>query len=174
MNWRFLVSGVAVLVLLGLAGYSRMSDPERPSVISRFAPGAAEAEKSTAVRLRPGDTGLVTDGREIYATACASCHGANLEGQANWKQRKPDGRLPAPPHDPSGHTWHHPDEQLFALTKAGPARIVGDGYESDMPGFEGTLSDREIIAVLSFIKSTWPADIRARHDGINRQAKAQN
>lgn len=170
MNWRFLVSGAAVLILLGLAGYSRMKDPERPSVISKIVPGAEDTEEGPVIRLRPGDTGLVADGREIYATACASCHGANLEGQENWRQRMPDGRLPAPPHDPSGHTWHHPDGQLFALTKLGPARIVGDGYESDMPGFEGTLSDREIVAVLSFIKSTWPAEIRTRHDGINRQA----
>ena len=173
MNWRFLASGAAVLILLGLAGYSRMQDPERPSMITKLVPGAVEAGTGTTIRLRPGDTGLVADGRKIYATACASCHGGALEGQANWKQRKPDGRLPAPPHDPSGHTWHHPDEQLFALTKLGPAKIVGDGYESDMPGFEDTLSDRDILAVLSFIKSTWPAEIRQRHDMINRSAASK-
>ena len=30
------------------------------------------------------------------------------------------------------------------------------GYESDMPAFEGILSDDEIVAVLAYIKSTWP------------------
>ncbi|WP_420405514.1 c-type cytochrome [Nisaea sp.] len=170
MNWKILLSGSAVLLLFALAGYSRIQDPDRPSVLSRVLPGAAEAEKSTAVRLRPGDTGLVAEGKIVYEAECAACHGLNLAGQPNWRERKPDGRLPAPPHDPSGHTWHHPDEQLFALTKYGPARIVGDGYESDMPGYEGVLSDREILAVLSFIKSTWPPEIRRRHDAINMQA----
>ena len=103
---------------------------------------------------------------------CASCHGANLEGQANWRQRKPDGRLPAPPHDETGHTWHHPDAQLFALTKYGPANLVSQGsYESDMPGYDGVLSDAEIVAVLSYIKSTWPREIRKQHDRINTRSK---
>lgn len=120
--------------------------------------------------LRPDDAELVALGERVYAEACASCHGAALEGQANWRERGADGRLPAPPHDPSGHTWHHPDQQLFALTKVGPAALAGDGYESDMPGFEGTLSDEEIVAALSYIKSRWPPEIRARHDQINARA----
>ena len=117
--------------------------------------------------LRPDDAMLVATGREIYGEHCASCHGAALEGEPDWRKRKPNGRLPAPPHDPSGHTWHHPDAQLFELTKFGPAALVGDGYESDMPGYADVLSDREIVAVLSYIKSTWPDEIRRRHDALN-------
>jgi mono/diheme cytochrome c family protein len=97
----------------------------------------------------------VVVGAEVYRQHCAACHGARLKGQPNWQQRKPDGRLPAPPHDASGHTWHHGDEVLFRITKLGPSAIV-DGYKSDMPGFENVLSDDEIRAVLAFIKSTWP------------------
>lgn len=95
-------------------------------------------------------------GRRVYAEHCASCHGANLEGQPDWRSRRPNGRLPAPPHDASGHTWHHPDGVLLQITKLGPAAIVGGSYESDMPGFEGVLPDAEIQAALDFIKSTWP------------------
>lgn len=93
-------------------------------------------------------------GRAIYAANCASCHGAKLEGQPDWKNRLPSGRMPAPPHDISGHTWHHPDGVLFRITKEGPADVVGGGYQSDMPGFADVLSDDEIRAVLDFIKST--------------------
>ena len=174
MTWRVLASGAVVLIVLGLVGYAWIQDQEHRFLISRIMPGATDADKSPLVRLRPEDIGLVADGRATYAAVCAGCHGAALEGQANWRQRKPDGRLPAPPHDLSGHTWHHPDAQLFALTKFGPSMIAGDGYESDMPGFEGVLRDREIIAVLSFIKSTWPAEIRALHDDINRQTSFNN
>lgn len=103
--------------------------------------------------------GAFADGRRIYAEQCASCHGANLEGQPDWTQRKPDGRLPAPPHDESGHTWHHADDQLFTITKFGLAAI-SPGYESDMPAFENVLTDAQIVQVLDYIKSTWPDQAR--------------
>ncbi len=120
--------------------------------------------------LAPDDPTVVADGQRVYAAECASCHGADLEGQPNWRERRADGRLPAPPHDATGHTWHHPDAQLIALTKYGPAALAGGGYESDMPAYEEKLSDQEIVAVLSYIKSTWPAEIRARHDALNARA----
>ncbi len=100
-----------------------------------------------------------------------ACHGAKLEGQPNWRDRDASGRLPAPPHDPSGHTWHHPDEQLFALTKHGVAKVANlKDYQSNMPAYEGVLSDAEIVAVLSWIKAQWPAEIQgeARPDQPGR------
>ena len=115
----------------------------------------------------------VARGQDIYALNCASCHGANLEGQENWRIPNENGRLPAPPHDISGHTWHHPDEQLFAIVKYGTAALVGNGYESDMAGYEDILSDEEIRDIMAYIKSTWPADIIERHDEMNAAVAAQ-
>lgn len=110
-------------------------------------------------------------GQELYAANCASCHGADLEGQPDWKRRLESGRMPAPPHDETGHTWHHADRQLFTIMKVGVGGVV-PGYESDMPAFEGVLTDEEIRAVLAFIKSTWPdrqrafqADVTANDEG---------
>lgn len=122
-------------------------------------------------QLRPDDPEAVARGAALYARHCASCHGARLQGQPNWRTRRADGKLPAPPHDATGHTWHHPDAMLFALTKRGPAALARPGYATDMPGYADALSDEEIIAVLSYIKSRWPADIRARHDRINERSK---
>ena len=106
-------------------------------------------------RADPRDAQTVALGAKVYAANCASCHGAKLEGQPQWQRRLPSGRMPAPPHDESGHTWHHPDEVLFGITKHGVARYAPPGYESDMPAFEGKLSDDEIWAVLAYIKSHW-------------------
>ena len=95
-------------------------------------------------------------GGKLYAQHCASCHGASLEGQPSWRSRLPNGRMPAPPHDESGHTWHHPDEVLFGITKHGVVPpYAPPGYESDMPGFGGKLTDEEIRAVLAYIASHW-------------------
>lgn len=110
-------------------------------------------------------------GRAIYGEYCAACHGARLEGQPGWQSRRADGRLPAPPHDETGHTWHHPDRQLFELTKHGLAPVAGPGYATDMPAFAAQLDDAEIWAVLAFIKSRWPADIRARQERLNRMKR---
>ena len=111
-------------------------------------------------RADASDQELVARGSTIYSRSCASCHGANLEGQSNWRVRKADGTLPAPPHDETGHTWHHSDDQLFRLTKWGTAAVVGGYYESDMRGFADELDDTEIWAVLAYIKSQWPPDIQ--------------
>ena len=46
----------------------------------------------------------VMAGQQLYADNCASCHGASLEGQPDWRRRLDTGRMPAPPHDDSGHT----------------------------------------------------------------------
>lgn len=106
--------------------------------------------------------GDVAEGRQLYLENCAACHGDTLEGQPNWRERLPNGRMPAPPHDETGHTWHHSDDQLFRITRDGVAAIVGGNYESDMPGFGEILTDDEIWAVLDYIKSTWPEPERAR------------
>lgn len=126
-------------------------------------PGGAE------VRLRSDDPEVVAAGAAIYAAQCAACHGAELEGQPGWRGKGPDGRLPAPPHDETGHTWHHGDEVLFRLTKEGPKAFAGPDYQTAMPGFAGVLSDAEILAVLSYIKAQWPEPIRQRHDQANAQ-----
>jgi mono/diheme cytochrome c family protein len=95
-------------------------------------------------------------GQKVYLQHCASCHGARLEGQPNWREHLPNGRLPAPPHDESGHTWHHPDFVLVAITKNGVVPpYAPPGYESDMPAFAAKLSDEEIWAVLAYLKSHW-------------------
>ncbi len=102
---------------------------------------------------------MVKLGSEVYVQHCAVCHGANLEGEPNWTKRKASGALSAPPHDPSGHTWHHSDEILFKLTKFGVKIFAGPNYITDMPAYESILTDEEILAVLAFIKSTWPEEI---------------
>ncbi len=101
----------------------------------------------------------LAEGKQLYQSNCASCHGSSLEGQPDWRSPGPDGVLPAPPHDETGHTWHHADSILFDYTKlGGKAALARQGvdFESGMAGFGNQLSDAQIWNILAYIKSTWP------------------
>jgi mono/diheme cytochrome c family protein len=107
------------------------------------------------------DPAMVALGKKIYDQHCASCHGTNLEGEESWQQQNEDGSFRAPPHDESGHTWHHGDQLLVESIELGGQRFSASiGGTSPMPAFGQTLTDKEISAVLAFIKSSWPDDIR--------------
>ena len=140
-------------------------------VIYYFSSPANEAAASIA--LKHNDVAVVDLGQVVYAENCASCHGVALEGQANWRQRDADGYLPAPPHDETGHTWHHPDSYLFLMTKYGIEEMIGKTYPNNMPAYKDKLMDEEILAVLSYIKSTWSSRIQRQHNQINVRAKEQ-
>lgn len=117
------------------------------------------------------DPAVIAQGREVYARYCASCHGERLEGQPDWQTRRADGRMPAPPHDATGHTWHHPSGVLFTIVKNGVQAYAPPGYQSDMPAFHGVLTDAQIRAVLAYIASNWPEAIRARQAEIERASR---
>jgi len=131
----------ALLLFLFLAGYALRPQPE--------------------VRVDAGDRALVAQGQQVYATNCAACHGVNLEGQPDWRIRDETGVIKAPPHDETGHTWHHSDAYLIDSIRRGGARLPADAGISTMPAYDDVLSDAEISAVLAFIKNDWPAEILA-------------
>ena len=143
-NFRGVLLAALVVYIAGLLAYAYRRPP---------AAGHIDADSPA----------LVAWGKVLYANHCAACHGVKLEGQANWRRPGPDGRLPAPPHDESGHTWHHSDRELIRVTQRG--LIAGadrpPDYQGNMPAFGEALSREEIVAVLSFIKSTWSFDYRA-------------
>lgn len=110
------------------------------------------------------DTPDIQGGRAIYVAKCASCHGANLEGQPDWQSASEDGTYPAPPHDETGHTWHHGDAMLRDYIRRGGQAVLDDmgvDFTSGMPGFGEDLTEDDIEAVLAYIRSTWPDRIRA-------------
>ncbi len=150
--WVWILLGLALVSTSGALAYWQ------------FNQSVGQAARSTS-------SDIVASGRLIYDQSCSSCHGKKLEGQPDWRSRLPNGRLPAPPHDESGHTWHHPDNVLFDITKSGVQSHAPKGYESDMPAFAGILADGDIWAVLAYIKSTWPAHIRSRQGQISRSSE---
>ena len=114
---------------------------------------------------------IIAEGKIVYENNCASCHGLYLEGQPNWRRRDESGYMPAPPHDETGHTWHHSDKYLIQMTKYGIENLIGKKYPNNMPSYENLLTDKEIIASLSYIKSKWPKKIQEIHNNINLRSE---
>lgn len=103
-------------------------------------------------------------GRALYVEHCAACHGVDLEGQPDWRSPDGNGLYPAPPHDKTGHTWHHDDAMLLDYIARGGQAVLDDmgvTFTSGMPGFGSILAEQEIGAILEYIKSTWPERNRA-------------
>lgn len=160
VSQKVLLIGLACAALVGAGAVAFMAD------------GADHKAEHTYDMIDSGDAKLVAQGHKIYMKECASCHGKSLKGQANWQQRQPDGLLPAPPHDETGHTWHHPDGLLFRLVKDGVGALVSPNYVSSMPAYKDRLSDRDIAASIAYIKSRWPKRIRERQGKITQSAIA--
>ncbi|MCL1599040.1 MAG: c-type cytochrome [Actinomycetia bacterium] len=135
------------------------------AVIALIAAGCSSGSDSSVGPLDPDmdtippvpdlDAASVEEGSFLYQAQCAACHGADLSGADDWKTRNEDGTFKPPPHDASGHTWHHPDQLLTRLIQDG-----GSSPDSVMPAFGGKLTDREIASILDYFKSNWGPDER--------------
>lgn len=145
--------------VLGLIGSTMLMGGIWWSSLARAAPVVIN---ETAVPPVPTLNSVrVTQGATLSAQYCAQCHGADLEGARDWKRPLADGSLPAPPHDSSGHTWHHSDKTLYDIIARGGQAVYGDAAtKSNMPAFNDRLTADELTAILEFFKSRWGKDER--------------
>ena len=151
----------AAIVLGGVAAlWLGITLPKR---LERAGPPPPPSDPAEARRFELGKT--------LYAEHCATCHGAKLEGAPDWRRPRPDGSYPAPPHDGSGHTWHHPDAQLFRIIERGGQATAPRGFPSRMPAFGEKLTNEEIRAVLFYIKRHWSEEQRAAQQARSRQSR---
>jgi mono/diheme cytochrome c family protein len=142
---------VAVLAASAVAAALALRAPSAPRL--HF----ADAENAEAVQ----------DGKKLYASHCASCHGRKLQGQLLWQVRDEFAGRRAPAHDQTGHTWQHSDEDLFAMTKFGRFPTTPATVKSYMPAYAQNLSDDRILAVIAYIKATWPIGLRVSQALLN-------
>ena len=99
----------------------------------------------TATDLAPPE--VLAQGETIYRENCVACHGDNGEGNIG------------PALNGSAHAWHHPDAQLLSFIRDG---IPG----TQMTAQGDKLSEEEINAVISYLKSWWaPQQRRMQQQG---------
>ncbi|WP_455153501.1 c-type cytochrome [Cupriavidus basilensis] len=116
---------------------------------------APVAEKQTTeagqLRIDASDSVRVTRGRQLYTQACASCHGAKLEGQANWREglcKRPHAGTPANLGIPGTCGG------AIRIAKNGLIyrRLLHRGYLSDMPAWVDSICNSVLIAVSRYIQ----------------------
>ncbi|WP_237858544.1 c-type cytochrome [Pseudomonas sp. PGPR81] len=90
---------------------------------------------------------LNSPGAHTYVTRCATCHGLDGKGQAEWM----------PPLAGATSALAKENASAINITLNGSQRIVAAGLPDAyrMPAFREQLSDQEIAQVLSFVRSTW-------------------
>jgi mono/diheme cytochrome c family protein len=129
---------------------------------------AAAHSPSAAMHIADAnDPATVVRGKRIYADHCASCHGRYLQGQPLWQLIDDYAERRAPAHDETGHTWQHPDEDIFNMTKYGRFASAQPSRRSYMPAFRDELSNQDILAVMAFIKARWPLGLRVAQAMLN-------
>jgi len=111
--------------------------------------GRAElGDRRTLADLRPAvaQAGQGADGQQLFTANCVACHQASGKG------------LPGvfPPLD--GSEWVNGDTRVLANIVlhgiTGEISVAGQTYKGAMPAFH-QLSDAELAAVLSHVRSTW-------------------
>lgn len=171
---RLLMCAVGVAIIgLTIFGASYFSNEAGVSYTEHQGLRIERVERSgpTAFWVAPAQAPTLAEGKALYGMFCASCHGVKMEGEPDWRRRMANGRLPAPPHDITGHTWHHPDSQLLSMIKDGfiPGVTAPEGYESNMPAYGAALNDTQIKSVLAYIKTYWPDDVLGAQREISLQ-----
>lgn len=91
-----------------------------------------------AAACAPDDADPIALGETIYAGNCATCHGADGTGEPG--------------------VYPPLEGNEFVLGEPGPVIELVLSGRGGMPPFGGDLSDREVAAVLSYIRNAWGND----------------
>lgn len=131
--------------------------------------GCASQPTPVAIRGNTFDGEQLAQGQQLYAQYCSSCHGSNGEGQFPDAplERDATGRFGTPPHNGSGHTWHHGDNMLIDYVRDGGLSLTDPLNWYPMPAFGKQLTDEQIIFTLAYIKTFWNVEQLARQSEVS-------
>ncbi|MFG6462070.1 c-type cytochrome [Roseateles sp. DXS20W] len=134
-----LIMLVALLFAFGIA-YISQADIESPAA---WGDGRQAAELSGS----KGRGAAKADGAALFASLCAACHQANGQG------------LPGVFPPLAGSEWvSGKDSTASAIVLhgiTGNLSVKGSSYNGAMPAFGGQLSDEQVAAVLTYVRSQW-------------------
>jgi mono/diheme cytochrome c family protein len=162
MNQQMLSYSLGMQQVMGRSGHRGMADmygqmaDRMQALLSRLPPSAGAAPTA------PEEPRSGADGAAVYSNYCASCHGAEGQGLTGAFPPLDESAIASGPKDiPIGIVLHGLE---------GPLTVAGQRYDGVMPAFGATLSDAEIAAALTFVRSlpdneagtVTPADVSIR------------
>ena len=161
MNSRAVASGPMAEVVLHGTQYLSDSDARAMAVyLKTLAQTTAQPRRSGA-----GQTGLAA-GAKLYETHCADCHGLQGQGRAN--------AYPALAGNRAVLMDNSNNLVLGVLGGGFAAATAGQPHPFGMPPFMLQLNDREIAAVLTYVRNAWGNQAGALSEfDINKLRRSQ-
>lgn len=132
------------------------SSPAASPAVSPAASAAATAPASAAaspVATSASNTMAMAGGasaaagEKVYTTNCSSCHQANGKGQPGVFPPLAGNAVVTGPADAV--------ITIVKNGKSGKITVNGTTYNGQMPAWKGTLSDKDIASVITYIRSAW-------------------
>jgi mono/diheme cytochrome c family protein len=121
----------------------------------------APADEGVRVQGVPMTSADLVQGHVLYQAYCAGCHGDKGQGQFPAAPLEPSlitGRIGAPPHDETGHSWHHSDDLLVRYVLEGGFTDPANFYP--MPAFGWRVSVDEARQIVGYIMTLWTDEQR--------------
>ena len=131
MNCKLLIATLCAALLAGCGEGARQAQTQDKGV-------------------RQYDRNMLARGERVFLTNCAGCHGNSGEWKPGWQKPGPDGLLLPPPLDNSGRVWRLSSSQMKQFVHQG-----SPAGRSNMPAWQGKLTEQEIDEVVVWITSLW-------------------
>ena len=139
--WIFVLT--LVLLFLGAVYFDHHSGWFDKQVYAPY----ATAEELASYQPKSGAAAMVAHGKAVYETVCGLCHGNDGLGKPNQ----------APPL--AGSEWVAKDAASLARVPLaglnGPIQVAGHEWNLAMAPMGAGLSDADLAAVLSYIRTSW-------------------
>ncbi len=145
--WLLGATALGVVIAVALSLYSQAAIVKEQNDLKAVAPPVTASAPGSQGGSVATTTGGSEAGAKVFAANSQSCHGAQGQGTP--------GAFPplAGNADVTGDPTKIVHTVLYGLS--GPLTIGGKPYNGQMPAWKGTLSNGDVAAVVTYIRSAW-------------------
>lgn len=143
---------VILLIATGLAACSKKED-DAPAL-----PAASTPPVAGKVSVRPFSAESIARGAAVFQRRCAECHGPGAQGHPDWRPKRDDKLVVAPPLNGSGPAARRKKAELKKIITEG----ISLGGIPVMPRWNGRLNEGDIDDVITWFQALWPPEVYER------------
>jgi len=149
--WILGITALTLVIAVGLSLFSMLKIQDEQAAGSGGGGAPAAAAAATTGTSPSGGTAVAVassgKGLQVFSQSCAGCHGATGMGQPGVFPPLAGNSYVTGPPTAVVHTV------LYGLT--GKIVVKGGTYNGTMPAWKGNLSNADIAAAISYIRSSW-------------------